>query len=137
MRWQTQFMRLQRYRLALEGGARGGGDIDEIIVLDEGSIRGPLLPNWQNEYLLVRCIAPTSYHGQELRYLVLSPRHEGPTLADLQRDGGIVAIGRILPGAWKNAPPQFEADQIQYLAVATLALLEAAGLSPATGSSCP
>jgi hypothetical protein len=97
-----------------QGGGRGPGDIDEVIVLDERDISGPDVSNWQVDCLLVRCVAPTSYHGQELRYLVLSPRFKGVPVADLRRDGGFVAVGRILSGVWISRPQQFDPNQVQY-----------------------
>lgn len=49
-------------QLSLGDGAYGPGDIEEVIVLDDGDIAGPKLPNWQSEYMLARCVSPTIYH---------------------------------------------------------------------------
>jgi hypothetical protein len=114
----------QQYKLSLEDGAYGPGDIREITVLDEGTVPGPKSPNWQPEYLLVKCLAPTSYRGQELKYLVLSPRYKGATLTDIRREGGVVAVGRILPGIFTTKPQTFAANEVEYWAVGKIAPLD-------------
>jgi hypothetical protein len=70
-------MTTQRYKLGLGEGAYGPGDISVITVVDEGDIAGPMLANWRVEYMLARCLTPTSYYGEEVRYLVLYPRYAG------------------------------------------------------------
>jgi hypothetical protein len=117
-------MTSKRYKLTLGDGAHGPGDIDEITVLDEGGIAGPKLPNWQAEYMLARCIAPNSYRGQELKYVVLSPRYASVALADIRRGGAAVAVGRVLPGFWDLKPQQFEPNQVEYWAVGLLSVID-------------
>lgn len=110
----------RRYKLVLEDGVYGPGDISEIMILDEGNVAGPKAPNWQVEYLLALCLAPTTYHGQRLRYLVLSPRYKGADLPGIRREGGIVAVGRILSDQWDSASKEFDAGQVEYWAVGKL-----------------
>jgi hypothetical protein len=117
-------MSSQRYKLSIGDGAYGPGDVGEIIVVEERSIAGPQLSNWQTEYMLVRCLTPTSYYGEELRYLVLSPCHAGVSLADIRLGGEVVAMGRILPEFWDVSSQQFEAHQVEYWAVGVLSLPE-------------
>lgn len=117
-------MTSKRYKLTLGDGAYGPGDIGEITVLDEGTIAGPKLPNWQAEYILARCIAPNSYRGQELKYVVLSPRYAGVALTDIRRGGTAVAVARVLPGVWDLKPQQFEPNQVEYWAVGSLSLID-------------
>ena len=57
----AQLMTSRQYKLSLGDGAYGPGDIQETTVVDEGDIRGPKLPDWQAQYILVRCIFPTTY----------------------------------------------------------------------------
>jgi hypothetical protein len=89
-------MDTRRYRLNLRDG--GPGDIDEIILSDGGVARGPDLPNWQSSYLLGICEAPTSYRGDALHYVTLAPRYVGESLDHIRQSGGMVGVGRVLPG---------------------------------------
>jgi hypothetical protein len=114
----------QRYKLGLGDGAYGPRDIGVITVLDEGNIAGPTLPNWKAEYMLARCLTPTSYYGQEVTYLVLSPRVASVALTDLRRGQAVVAVGRVLPGFWDVRPQQFEENEVEYWAVGVLRLDE-------------
>jgi hypothetical protein len=88
----------QRYRLGIGDGAHGPSDIGEIIVSDGGVVRGPDLPNWQRDYLLGVCEARTSYRGEPVHYVTLSPRHVGDSLADIRQSGGVVAVGARAAG---------------------------------------
>lgn len=110
-------MTSQQYKLSLGDGVHGPGDVLEITVLDEGMVPGPKSPNWQPEYLLVKCLEPTNYRGQELTYLVLSPRYKDTTLIDIRREGGVVAVGRILPGIFATKPQVFAANEVEYWAI--------------------
>lgn len=117
-------MASRRYKLTLGDGVYGPGDVAEIIILDDGNVAGPQAQNWQAEYLLALCIAPTTYHGQCLKYLVLSPRYKGVDLSDIRREGGVVAVGRVVSDQWDSASKQFDAAQVEYWAVGKLSLLE-------------
>jgi hypothetical protein len=113
-------MASRQYKLSLGDGEYGPGDVGEITVVDEGTVPGPNSPNWQPEYLLVKCLAPTSYRGKELKYLVLSPRYKGATLTDIRREGGVVAVGRVLPGIFTTRPQAFAANEVEYWAVGNI-----------------
>lgn len=112
----------KRYKLNLGEGAYGPGDLGEITILDEGTIAGPNLPNWQDEYMLAKCIAPNSYRGQELKYVVVSPRYANASLRDIRRGGVAVSVGRVLPGVWATMPQHFAPDQVEHWAVGMLLL---------------
>src|SRR5271167_2061233 len=75
-------MTTQRYKLGLGEAAYGPGDIGLITVVDEGNIAGPKSPGWHAEYMLTRCLTPTSYYGEEVRYLIVSPASSSVTLAN-------------------------------------------------------
>ena len=117
-------MEARRYKLGLGNGCYGPGDIGEITVLDEGLIKGPDLPNWQPEGMLVTCLRPTNYHDQELRYLVLSPRYSTDSLARIRISGGVVGVARFLPGLYTGKPKRFEPKQVEYWAIGVLAPLD-------------
>jgi hypothetical protein len=116
-------MEPRRYMLGLGDGCYGPGDIGEITVLEQGLIKGPDLPNWQSEGLLVSCLDPTTYRGEELRYLVLSPRHSTDSLSNIRTNGGVVAVARMLPGTYAENPKRFETHQVEYWAVGVLSVL--------------
>jgi len=117
-------MTSQRYKLGLGDGAYGPGDIGLITVVDEGNIAGPTLPDWQAKHMLARCLTPTSYYGEEVRYLVLSPRYASDSLSRIRSAGGMVAVSRMLPGCVAEKPQRFEPREIEYWAVGALRVLD-------------
>ena len=116
-------MESRHYRLSLGDGCYGPGDIGKITVVDLGLIKGPQLPNWQPEGLLVSCLDPTMYRGEELRYLVLSPRYATDSLSTIRASGGVVGVARMLPGTYTDNPTKFEPHQVAYWAVGVLSVL--------------
>jgi hypothetical protein len=117
-------MDAQRYRLGLGDGAYGPGDINEIVLSDGGVVKGPDLPNWQGEYLLGVCEAPTSYRGETLHYVTLAPRYAGDSLAHIRQSGGVVGVGRVLPGRNPLMSGTFDVADVEYWAVGVLSLLK-------------
>lgn len=97
-----KLMQQRRYKLGFGDGCYGPGDIGEVTVLEQGLIKGPDLPNWPRESLLVGCLDPTTYRGEELRYLVLSPRYSTDSLSSIRTGGGVVGVARMLPGTLRN-----------------------------------
>lgn len=117
-------MTSQRYKLGLGNGAYGPGDIGVIIVVDEGNVAGPTLADWQAEYMLAKCLTPTSYYGYEVRYLALCPRYETDSLSSIRSTGGVVAVGRILRDLVADKPEQFETNDVEYWAMGVLTTLD-------------
>jgi hypothetical protein len=113
-----------RYRLNLDNGAHGPGDIAEIVISDGGDVRGPNSPNWQSEYMLGICEVPTSYRGDELRFVTLAPRYVGDSLAQIRQSGGTVGVGRVLPGRDPGTSRAFGVDDIEYWAIGVLSHLK-------------
>jgi hypothetical protein len=116
-------MEARRYKLGLGDGCYGPSGIGEITVADEGLIKGPDLPNWQPEGLLVTCLDPTTYREDELRYLILSPRYATDSLASIRISGGIVGVARFLPGSYTGRPKSFRPVQVEYWAIGVLSPL--------------
>jgi hypothetical protein len=114
----------QKYKLVLGDGCYGPGDIGAVTVLGQGVIKGPDLPNWQREGFLVRCLDPTTYRGEELRYLIVSPRYTTDSLSHIQTHGGVVGVARMLPGTYAENPKTFEPRQVEYWAVGALSILK-------------
>jgi hypothetical protein len=113
-------MTTQQYKLGLADGAYGPGDIAEVTVADEGIIAGPNLPNWQSDYLLVRCLNPTTYHGEELRYLALGPRELGVSLRSIRTAGGVVSVFRFFEAHSRDKPQTLHPHEGVYWAVGVL-----------------
>jgi hypothetical protein len=111
----------QRYQLNLSNV--GPCDIDTVILSDGGVVRGPDLPNWQAEYLLGICEAPTSYRGEALHYVTLAPRFVGESLDHIRETGGTVGVGRVLPGRDPSTSRVFDATDIEYWAIGILSIL--------------
>jgi len=122
---------LKQYSLGLGDGAYGPGDIDGLIVQDEGVIPGPTDPNWQpKSLLLVRCLEPTSYRGQELTYLAVAPRYAGVSLKDVRLKETVVGVFRMLPGIFTSKPKTFAPDQVVYWAVGVIRPLPPGAANP-------
>jgi hypothetical protein len=81
----------QRYRLGMADGVCGPGDVAPLSTTDDGSIRGPDLPNWQKEYMLLICEEPVIWRGDLISFLEVSPRYVGATLASIRREGVLLA----------------------------------------------
>jgi len=114
-------MDARQYRLNLNDG--GPGDIDELILSDGGVVQGPDLPNWQPSYLLGICKTPTSYSGEALHYVTLAPRYVGESFDHIRQSGGVVGVGRVLPGRDPSTSRVFHATDIEYWAVGILSIL--------------
>ena len=117
-------MKQRRYKLGLGEDCYGPGDISEVIVLEQGLIKGPDLPNWQRENLLVSCLDPTVYRGAALQYLILSPRYSTDSLSTIRSSGGVVGVARMLPGTYAEGPKRFEPHQVEYWAIGVLSVLK-------------
>ena len=105
-------------------GAHGPGDVSPLVIFDGGTISGPDLPNWQPESMLGICEEAVTWRGASVTFLAISPRYLGTTLADIRHAGGIVGVGRVLPGIdarlWKSLDPA----GMDYWGVGVLSLLE-------------
>ena len=114
-----------RFRLALGDGAYGPGDVEPFVVEVVGILPGPNLPNWDRELLLAVCELPFTWRGEEVKYVIASPRHFSDSLASIATRGGIVAIGRVRPGHDPMAWPHVDHTAIDYWAVASATLVVA------------
>ena len=112
-------MSLTRIRLALGDGAYGPGDVEPFRVEVIGVIRGPDLPNWDHESLLAVCEEPFDWHGEAVKYVVISPRYSMDSLSSIATQGGIVALGRVRPGHDATEWAQVDPSAVHYWAVAT------------------
>jgi len=116
--------KLRRYRLGMADGAHGPGDVGPLVVTDGGSIAGPDLTNWQVESMLAICEEPLTWRGDFVAFLVLSPRYLGVNLESVRREGGIVGVGRILPGYDPREWPVLQPRAMDYWGVGVISLLE-------------
>jgi hypothetical protein len=113
----------QRYRLGLADGAYGPGDVDLFTVEACRIVKGPDLENWQPESLLAAVEAPFKWHGDMVRYVTLSPR--GPeTLFRVEKEGGIVSVGRVLPGHDPMTWTRLVVSGLEHWGVGKLTVLE-------------
>ena len=115
-----------RFRLALGDGAYGPGDVDPFLVEIVGTIPGPDLPNWDHESLLAVCIRPFSWHGEEVKYVVASPRYSTDSISSIAQRGGIVALGRVRPGFDPTKWSRLDHTAVHYWSVATATAMNSA-----------
>ena len=117
-------MKPRRYRLGLADGAYGPGDVAPLTVTSIHIVKGPRLPNWQPEALLAALEEPLEWRGELVRYVTLSPRYEGGTVFRMEKEGGIVGVGRVRPGhdplQWTELVP----SGLDYWGVGNLTVLE-------------
>jgi len=124
-------MSRSRFLLALGDGAYGPGDVEPFVVRVIGTIPGPNLPNWDYETLLAVCERPFLWHGEEVKYIIASPRYSLDSLSSIALRGGIVALGRVRPGHNPTEWSCVDHTAIDYWAVANATLLdEQAGVAP-------
>lgn len=114
-----------RLRLILGDGAYGPGDVEPFLVEVVRTIRGPNLPNWDHESLLAACETPFTWHGEEVKHVVASPRYSLDSLTSITLRGGTVAVGRVRPGHDPMKWSRLDPDAIHYWAVATAAVVNA------------
>ena len=118
-------MDARRYRLGLADGAYGPGDIEPLTIRMRRVVKGPNLPNWQPEAIVASLETPIEWHGELVSFVTLSPRSMSDTVFSLRDRGGVVAVGRVLPGndplQWTELVP----SALHYWAVGTLGVLEA------------
>jgi hypothetical protein len=103
-------------------GAHGPGDVSPLVIIDGGSIAGPDIPNWQGEYMLGICDEAVTWRGATVKYLAISPRYVGTTLADIRHTGGIVGVGRVLPGVDAHLWAVLDPAGMDYWGVGVLSL---------------
>ena len=114
-----------RFRLALGDGAYGPGGVEPFVVEVVGTLSGPNLPNWDHESLLAVCEHPFSWQGEEVKYVIASPRHSLDSLSSIATRGGIVALGRVRPGHDPVGWSRVDHTAIHYWAVASATLVDA------------
>ena len=115
-------MKGHRYRLALSDGSYGPGDFPLAAVSEVGFVRGPDLPNWAGEYLLLRCDVPFTYHGDEVTYLLAAPRHSTDGLRKIRDEGGLVGVAQVLPNHIPQITGEFAPSHVSYLGAGVLSL---------------
>ena len=81
--------------------------IYELSGGDEGAygpVFGPVLADEIGEvesegssYLILHLQTPIQYEGDNIEYLLVSPRYTGDTLEKLRKEGCTVGVGRVLP----------------------------------------
>ena len=109
-----------QYRLGVAGGAHGPGDFPEVTVIASGYVRGPDEPNWQHDFLLLRCVPPFRYAGDEVLYLVAAPRYATDALGKIRDEGGIVGVARVLPNHVPQITRQIQTSHVSYLGAGVL-----------------
>jgi hypothetical protein len=114
----------RRYRLGMADGVYGPGDVEALVVADGGPIGGPKSSNWQPDSMLAICEEPIIWQGESVSFLVINPSFVGVTLSSIREKGGVVAVGRILPGhdprEWRVLKP----DAIAYWGAGVLSAAE-------------
>lgn len=97
-----------------------GGDDDTwgprfgpVIADDAGEISGLS----GGRFILLHLVKPFQHTGENVEFLVVSPRYEGFTLNDIREKGCFVAIGRILPGKKIDKQKGFSKDDADYFSI--------------------
>ena len=114
-----------RFRLVLGNGAYGPGDVEPFLVEVARTIRGPNLPNWDHESLLAACEQPFAWRGEEVRYVVVSPRYSQDSLTSIFLRGGMVALGRVHPGHDPMQWTHLDQAAVHYWAIASAEVVNA------------
>ena len=101
---------------------RSGGKT--IRGLLRGTCQGPAVKNWQGRYLLVDIRPAFTWQGNAIRQVLIAPRYEGDTIADLQTGKGIiVGISRVLESVRLEPTQSFSTADVDYFAIGAAQLL--------------
>ena len=103
-----------RYRLSVSDGAHGPGDVPLLGIEDGGVIKGPALPNWQDEALLGILGESLRWRDTIVDFVIITPRYAGTSLADVRKGGGIVGVGRVLHGSDARQWQVVDPAQVEY-----------------------
>ena len=98
---------------------------NRILAKGVGVVRGPDLPNWQKEDYLLEVLHPFDLDGEEVRYLLVSPRYVGDTIEDAMSGYCIVGIGRVRPNVIVKAGDQYSAQDTEYWAIGSIKVARA------------
>jgi len=105
-----------RYQLsggdgAAHGPAFGPIEVEELVQVDLGH-EGPAL--------VVRSIQSTSIDGDEVGYLLVSPRYEGDSLARIRAGECTVNVARVRCSAGEDPVHAVRQSAVDFLAVGTI-----------------
>jgi hypothetical protein len=117
-------MSRQRFSLALTDGVYGPGDVDAFTVQEVRLVPGPALPNWQSESLLTLCEKPFTWHNEAVTFVTLNPRYATESITSVKALGGVVAVGRVLPGHDPLKWAAIDPNAIEYWGVGVATLVE-------------
>ncbi len=72
------------------------------------------------ELYLIEAEHPFVDDGEEVRYLLVGPRHAGATLNDVMGGGCSVGIARLKPGVALKPGAQYDGSEYEYWAIGSI-----------------
>ena len=70
--------------------------------------------------ILLKVVTPFQDHGEQVKYLIASPRHMGDTVNDVLQFGGIVGVARVREGVSVSIDNLLTHENIVYFMVGSL-----------------
>ncbi|MBE0684184.1 MAG: hypothetical protein IH589_19950 [Anaerolineales bacterium] len=97
---------------------------NRVLVDFVGFIPGPNLPNWADEYLLLKVVTPFQHNNELVELMVASPRHSGDTIYEIEKIGGHVGVARIRPNISIVSGRPFIPADVDYFLIGRLTPLQ-------------
>ncbi len=95
----------------------GPDGLNRILTEGIAIVYGPEQHNWQPADYLLRVIHPFEVGGEEVEYLLVSPRHRGDTVEDIVKSECPVGIARVKPDRPVPGSARYQADDIEHWAI--------------------
>jgi hypothetical protein len=89
-----------------------------------GIIPGPNIPNWADEYILLKAITPFQHNNELVEFMVASPYFGGHTIYEIAKIGGHVGVARIRPNVSLVSSRPFTPADVDYYLIGKLTPLQ-------------
>ncbi len=93
---------------------------NKILAEGLGLVYGSPAFQVADELYLLKVIHPFVTDGDEVRYLLVSPRYVSDTLKDAVEDQCIVGISRLKPGITLDVGDEYNGSEYEYWAIGSI-----------------
>jgi hypothetical protein len=97
---------------------------NRVLVDFGGMIPGPNVPNWADEYILLKAVTPFQYNKELVEFMVASPYFSGHTIYEIVKIGGHVGVARIRPNVSLVSGRSFAPADVDYFLIGNLTPLQ-------------
>ncbi len=109
-----------RLRILCGGGDCFGPALAPFTTEEIGEV--PFLSD--SRYLLLKTLRPVSYQGEQVEYVLISPRYAGTSLEEIRNQGGTVGVARVRPNVQVDLNKGLQKDEVEYIAIGRCELVK-------------